>query len=48
MKKIILKSALLLSLTIGLFIGCAPDDYYTTPENTLERMKDKIELYEKE
>ncbi|MGL2962547.1 DUF5689 domain-containing protein [Flavobacterium sp. RSB2_4_14] len=36
MKKIILKSALLLSMTIGLFFGCAPDDYYTTPENTLE------------
>lgn len=36
MKKIILKSGLLLSLAIGLFTGCASDDHYTTPENTLE------------
>lgn len=35
MKKIILKSGLLLSLAIGLFTGCASDDHYTTPENTL-------------
>ncbi len=35
MKKIILKSALLLSLTTGLFLGCANDDNYNTPENTL-------------
>lgn len=35
MKKIILKSALLLSMTIALFSGCASDDHYTTPENTL-------------
>jgi Family of unknown function (DUF5689) len=36
MKNIILKSALLLSLTTGLFFGCASDDHYSTPENTLE------------
>ncbi len=36
MKKIILKSGLLLSLAIGLFSGCASDDNYTTPENTLD------------
>jgi Family of unknown function (DUF5689) len=36
MKKIILKSAILLSLATGLFYGCANDDYYETPENTLE------------
>lgn len=35
MKKIILKSGLLLSMTIALFSGCASDDHYTTPENTL-------------
>lgn len=35
MKKIILKSGLLLSLAIVLFSGCASDDHYTTPENTL-------------
>jgi len=35
MKNIILKSALLLSLTTGLFFGCANDDNYSTPENTL-------------
>ncbi|MDI1316801.1 DUF5689 domain-containing protein [Flavobacterium sp.] len=35
MKKIILKSGLLLSMTVVLFSGCASDDHYTTPENTL-------------
>lgn len=35
MKKIILKSGLLLSMTVALFSGCASDDHYTTPENTL-------------
>ena len=35
MKKIILKSGLLLSLAIGLLSGCANDDNYQTPENTL-------------
>lgn len=35
MKKIILKSGLLLSLAIGLLSGCANDDHYTTPESTL-------------
>ncbi|MDN3678528.1 DUF5689 domain-containing protein [Flavobacterium paronense] len=35
MKKIILKSGLLLSLTIGLLSSCASDDHYSTPENTL-------------
>ena len=35
MKNIILKSALLLSLTTGLFFGCANDDNYQTPESTL-------------
>ena len=35
MKKLILKSGLLLSLAIGLISGCATDDHYTTPENTL-------------
>jgi hypothetical protein len=35
MKKIILKSGLLLSLTIALFSGCASDDNYATPESTL-------------
>ena len=35
MNKIILKSGLLLSLAIGLISGCATDDHYTTPENTL-------------
>lgn len=36
MKNIILKSVLLLSLTTGLFFGCANDDSYTTPQNTLD------------
>lgn len=35
MKKIIFKSAFLASLAIGLFSGCASDDHYTTPEDTL-------------
>ncbi len=35
MKKIILKSGLLLSLAFGLLSGCANDDNYTTPESTL-------------
>lgn len=35
MKKIFLKSGLLLALTIGLFTGCASDDHYTTPEDNL-------------
>jgi hypothetical protein len=35
MKNIILKSALLVSLTTGLFFGCANDDHYTTPNNAL-------------
>lgn len=35
MKKIILKSGLLLSLSIALFSGCASDDHYTTPKDTL-------------
>ena len=35
MKNIILKSALLASLVIGLFSGCASDDHYTTPGDTL-------------
>ncbi|WP_284651098.1 DUF5689 domain-containing protein [Flavobacterium terrisoli] len=35
MKNIILKSVLFLSLTTGLFFGCASDDKYETPENTL-------------
>lgn len=35
MKKIILKSGLLVAAAIGLFTGCASDDHYTTPENTL-------------
>ncbi len=35
MKKIILKSGLLLSVTVALFSGCASDDHYTTPKNTL-------------
>jgi len=33
--KNIIKSALFLSLTIALFAGCASDDHYTTPQNTL-------------
>ncbi|HNP32376.1 MAG TPA: DUF5689 domain-containing protein [Flavobacterium sp.] len=33
--KNIIKSALVLSLAISLFSGCASDDHYTTPENTL-------------
>lgn len=35
MKITIAKLGLLLSLTIGLFSGCASDDHYTTPDNTL-------------
>ncbi|QBZ97031.1 DUF5689 domain-containing protein [Flavobacterium sangjuense] len=35
MKKIFLKSGLLSLLAIGLFSGCASDDHYTTPEDTL-------------
>jgi hypothetical protein len=35
MKKIILKSGLVLSLAIGFLTGCASDDHYTTPDNTL-------------
>ena len=35
MKNIFLKSGLLLSLTIGLFSGCAVDDHYNTPKTTL-------------
>ena len=35
MKKIILKSGLLAVLTFGLFFGCANDDNYSTPDNTL-------------
>lgn len=35
MKKLILKTGLLASLAIGLFSGCASDDHYTTPDNTL-------------
>jgi hypothetical protein len=35
MKNTIVKLGLLLSLTVGLFSGCASDDHYTTPENTL-------------
>lgn len=35
MKKIFNKLGLLLLLTVGLFSGCASDDHYTTPENTL-------------
>jgi hypothetical protein len=35
MKKIFLKSGLLFALTIGLFIGCASDDHYTTPKDNL-------------
>lgn len=36
MKKIFLKSGLLLSLAIGLLSGCANDDHYKTPESTLD------------
>jgi len=35
MKKLILKSVLLLSLTIGFITGCANDDHYNTPKETL-------------
>ena len=35
MKKIILKSVLLLSVTIGILSGCASDDAYDVPEQTL-------------
>ena len=35
MKKILLKSGLLLSLAIGFVTGCASDDHYTTPEDDL-------------
>ena len=35
MKNILLKSALLLSLAIGLLSGCANDDHYITPNQTL-------------
>ena len=35
MKNIILKSVLLVSLTTGLFFGCANDDHFTTPKNAL-------------
>ncbi|MCF6131363.1 DUF5689 domain-containing protein [Flavobacterium wongokense] len=35
MKKLIFKSALLLTLAIGLFSGCASDDNYQVPEDTL-------------
>lgn len=35
MKKIILKSGLLLALAIGFVSGCATDDHYTTPAQTL-------------
>jgi hypothetical protein len=35
MKKIVLKSGLLLSFAIGLLSGCASDDHYTTPQDTL-------------
>jgi hypothetical protein len=33
--KNIIKSALVLSIAIGLFSGCASDDHYTTPQDTL-------------
>jgi len=35
MKKLFLKSGLIVSLAIGLFYGCANDDSYSTPEKTL-------------
>lgn len=35
MKNILFKSALLASLVIGLFSGCANDDHYNTPQDTL-------------
>jgi len=35
MKKIILKSVLLLSVTVGLFSSCVNDDDYSAPEQTL-------------